>query len=77
MATKANRDPSLRREVTGHTGGSFEDRLKRSQAFDLRTNAIFTDLGNGYLSVEPINEDKRWNDDSLDLKLRSGEKDLG
>lgn len=39
---------------------SFQERLKKANAIDLRDNHIIKDLNNGYVAIYPINTDKKF-----------------
>lgn len=41
-----------------YKGDTYEERLIKSSAIDLRDNCIIHDLGNGFITTEPINKNK-------------------
>ena len=42
----------------------LDERLKKAGAIDLRDNHTIEDHGNGYVTIHPIDRNKKWGDES-------------
>lgn len=61
MPRTTSKPPTTR----GHLGNPFPKetryrRLVESEATDLRNNALYTDLNNGYIDISPIDPNKKF-----------------